>query len=371
MTLQRQVTFWVGALVAFLILLWLLRDVMLPFVAGLAVAYFLDPVADRLERLRLPRWAAVSTILLAFVLGFILAILLFLPVLSDQLAGLREKLPVYAASIERIVRDLSGGWLGQLVGDRLPEIEKSLSQFLGQGASIAAGFLTSVWTGGQALLSFVSLLVVTPVVAFYILLDWDRMIAKVDAWLPRQHLTTIRMIARDIDSAIAGFVRGQASVCLLLGLFYAVGLSLVGLSFGFLIGMVTGLISFIPFVGSILGFVVSVGVALVQVWPDWQLPVVVAVIFAVGQFIEGNILSPRLVGGSVGLHPVWLMFALFAAGSLFGFLGLLVAVPVAAAIAVLVRFALDRYLSSPLYTGAPRGLSAVEPVAGIDERRGA
>jgi predicted PurR-regulated permease PerM len=362
MTLQRQVFFWIGALLVFLLLLWLLSGILLPFIAGLALAYFLDPVADRLERMGLPRWAAVTLILLGFLLILVLAVLLLVPLLGDQVAGLRERLPTYAASIQRIVSDLSRGWLGRLVGARLPDIEKSMGDFLGQGATIFGGFLTSIWSGGQAVIGFVSLLVVTPVVAFYILLDWDHMIGKVDTWLPRQHATTIRMLARQIDASIAGFVRGQATVCLLLGSFYALGLTLAGLSFGFLIGMATGLISFIPFVGSILGFLVSVGVALVQVWPEWQLPVLVAAIFAVGQFVEGNILSPRLVGGSVGLHPVWLMFALFAAGSMFGFVGLLVAVPVSAAIAVLVRFALRQYLASPLYTGTPRLLEHAQAI---------
>jgi predicted PurR-regulated permease PerM len=365
MTLQRQVIFWFGVLVVVTLVLWLLSGVLLPFAAGLALAYFLDPVADRLERLGLPRWAAVSIILLAFVLAAAAILVIFVPILGNQLAGFRERLPTYAASLQRIFDELSQGWLGTLVGDNLPNIQKSLGDSIGQGASILGSFASSLWSGGQALIGVVSVVVVTPVVAFYLLLDWDHMVAKVDGWLPRQHAETIRSIFRDIDAAIAGFVRGQALVCLLLGLFYGTGLSLVGLSFGFLIGLCTGLVSFIPFVGSILGFVVSVGVALVQDWPSWHLPLIVAAIFGAGQFIEGNILSPRLVGGSVGLHPVWLMFALFAAGAFFGFLGLLVAVPVAAAIAVLVRFALGRYLASSFYTGVPSTL-APPPVGEVD-----
>lgn len=353
MSLQRQVTFWVCVLIVFVLMLWLLSSVLLPFVAGIALAYFLDPVADRLERLGLPRWAATGIILLAFLLFFVTVVVLLVPILGDQMAGLREKAPSYVASLKGILASLNSGWLGRFVGGRIPDLEKSLSDSLGQGASLVATFLTSLWSGGQALLGLVSVLVVTPVVAFYILLDWDHMVTKVDGWVPRQQVPTVRRLAGEIDRAIAGFVRGQATVCLLLGLFYGIALSVVGLSFGFLIGLTAGLISFIPFAGSILGLVVSVGVALVQGWPDWQLPAIVAAIFAVGQFIEGNILSPRLVGNSVGLHPVWLMFALLVAGSLFGFLGLLVAVPVAAAIGVLVRFALDRYLASPLYTGTP------------------
>ena len=195
------------------------------------------------------------------------------------------------------------------------------------------------------------LFVVTPVVAFYMLLDWDRMVAKVDSWIPRDHVGSVREIASDIDSAVAGFVRGQGTVCLALGLFYALGLTMAGLNFGLLIGLVAGLISFIPYIGSLVGLVVAIGVALVQFWPDWIPIAIVAGVFFAGQFIEGNVLQPKLVGNRVGLHPVWLMFALFAFGMLFGFVGMLIAVPAAAAVGVLVRFGLRSYLGSPFYRG--------------------
>ena len=172
----------------------------------------------------------------------------------------------------------------------------------------------------------------TPVVAFYMLVDWDRMVRTVDSWMPVRQRETIRAIAHDIDRAIAGFVRGQALVCLILGTFYAVGLSVIGLNFGALIGMTAGLLSFIPYVGSLTGLILSMGVAIVQFWPDWTMILATLGIFVFGQFVEGNILSPKLVGESVGLHPVWLMFALLAFGALFGFVGLLLAVPLAAAI---------------------------------------
>lgn len=354
MSLQRQVFFWLGALALFVALVWLLQGMLLPFIGGLAIAYFLDPVADRLERLGLPRWAAASVILLGFIFVIVLAILLVVPMLGEQFNGLRERLPSIVASMQRILGELNQGWLGGIFAERLQNIQKSLGDYVGQGAQLLGTFVSSIWSGSQAVIGVISVLIVTPVVAFYILLDWDNMVARVDSWLPRDHVEAIRGIFRDIDAAIAGFVRGQATVCLLLGLFYGSGLTLLGVSFGFLIGLCTGLASFIPYVGSILGFVVTVSVALVQVWPDWHLPVYVALLFGAGQILEGYVLSPRLVGGSVGLHPVWLMFALLAAGSLFGFIGLLVAVPVAAAIGVLVRFALSRYLASQYYTGHVR-----------------
>jgi predicted PurR-regulated permease PerM len=186
------------------------------------------------------------------------------------------------------------------------------------------------------------------------LLDWDRMVTEIDKLVPREHVHTVRVIARDMNKAIAGFVRGQGTVCLLLGIIYAVGLTVTGLNFGLLIGLFAGLISFIPYVGSLVGLLLALGVALVQFWPDYINVLYVAIAFGIGQFIEGNILQPKLVGSSVGLHPVWLMFALFAFGSLLGFTGMLIAVPTAAAVGVLVRFVIHRYQQSPLYTGEYR-----------------
>jgi predicted PurR-regulated permease PerM len=188
-------------------------------------------------------------------------------------------------------------------------------------------------------------------VAFYLLIDWDRMIASIDSWVPPRHRATVRELGRDMDQALSGFVRGQSALCLILGLFYAGGLWLIGLNFGPLIGMVAGLISFIPYVGSFTGLGLSVGVAMVQFLPDWTWVAATFGVFMVGQFIEGNILSPKLVGASVGLHPVWVMFALLAFGSLFGFVGLLLAVPLAAMLGVLLRFALHSYQASPFFTG--------------------
>ena len=235
-----------------------------------------------------------------------------------------------------------------------------------------------MWNGGQALLSVISLFVVTPVVAFYLLLEWDRMVAKIDGWLPRQHRDTVRQLAHEMDLAVAGFVRGQVSVCFLLGAFYAIGLAAVGLNFGLLIGIGAGLVSFIPYVGATLGLVVSLGVALVQFWPDWPMVAAVLAIFAVGQFLEGNVLQPKLVGNNVGLHPVWLMFALFAFGYLFGFVGMLIAVPAAAMIGVLIRFALSQYMASVLYTGegtmmtsgVPGDAAGVLPEQKVESRDG-
>jgi len=348
---QRQCTFWIAAVVALALVLWLLGDILLPFVAGLAVAYLLDPLADRLERVGMSRtWAAV-VILMLFLIILLLAILLLAPVLAGQLRTLAENVPGYIDRIQNLIAGPGQDFIRSITGSNIPNVRESIGGLVAEGASWLGNFLTQLWAGGAALISLISLFVVTPVVAFYMLVDWDAMVDTVDGWLPLHQRETIRELFREIDYAVSRFVRGQALVCLLLGIFYATGLTLVGLNFGLLIGLGAGFISFIPYVGSLTGLLVAGGVGLAQFWPDWVMIGAVLAVFFVGQFIEGNILSPNLVGRSVGLHPVWLMFALFAFGALFGFVGLLIAVPLAAAVGVLVRFALRRYLASPLYTG--------------------
>ncbi|THV25647.1 AI-2E family transporter [Peteryoungia ipomoeae] len=363
--LRRQALFWVGFLALFVLFLMVFSSVLLPFIAGMALAYFLDPVADRLERLGLSRLMATIVILVSFVIVFVLSLMIIIPLLASQLNDFIAKVPEYVTQLQTFISTSNASWLPDWVDGQMETIRQNFSRYLSEGVGFIGTLLGQIWNSGKALLDIVSLLVVTPVVAFYLLLDWDRMIAKVDSWVPRGQLGTVRRLAGELDSTIAGFVRGQGSLCLILGIFYAVGLSLAGLNFGLLIGFFTGMISFIPYVGSTVGLLLSLGVALVQFWPDFVWIGVIAGIFFLGQFIEGNILQPKLVGKSVGLHPVWLMFALFAFGALFGFVGVLVAVPAAAAIGVLVRFALSRYLESDLYYGAALDVALTEtPLAG-------
>ena len=351
MTLTRQMTFWVLTLLVGIVALWVLREILLPFVAGMALAYLLDPLANRLERVGVNRLVASLIIIGAFVLVFVALILIFVPLLVGQLGAFIEKLPGYVSRLQALAMDPNREWLRKIVGDGVADAQ--IGDLVKQGAGWIATFLKSLWSGGQALLSIFSLVVVTPVVAFYLLSDWDRMVATVDNWIPLHHRDTVHGLGREMDDAIAGFVRGQTAVCLILGSFYAVTLTLTGLSFGLLIGLASGIITFIPYVGSMTGLVVATGVAIAQFWPEYTPILTVLGIFFVGQFLEGYVLSPKLVGESIGLHPVWLMFALFAFGYLFGFVGLLIAVPLAAVIGVLARFALRRYLASPFYTGEP------------------
>ena len=348
---RRQVLFWLGATAGLVLFLYVFSSILLPFLAGMILAYFLDPVADWLERRGLSRLAATILILVMFVIVLVLALMLIIPVLATQLADFLGRLPDYLSRLQALVTGFDPDWLSETLGVDPASLRDGLNSLLTQGAGFLSALFASIWSSGKTLIDLAGLFVITPVVAFYMLLDWDKMIATVDGWIPRDHLATVRAIAGDVDTAVAGFVRGQGTLCLILGVLYAIGLTAVGLNFGLLIGLFAGLVSFIPYVGSLLGLVLSVGVAIVQFWPEWHWIAIVAAIFFGGQFIEGNILQPNLVGKSVGLHPVWLMFALFAFGALFGFVGLLVAVPAAAAVGVLVRFALSRYLDSPLYRG--------------------
>ena len=353
MILQKQVTFWVIAFLILILVLWLLSPILLPFIAGLVLAYFLDPVADALERLGLPRLMATAAILLLSILLLVFIGLLIVPILGDQIVKFAGDLPSLMQSLLARFNDVAPQWIKDAIAKSGTDVQGSISDIAGKAAGWTATLLASIWSGGMALVNVLSLMVVTPIVAFYLLADWDHLVAKVDGWLPRDHAASIRSIFTDIDSALAGFIRGQGTVCLLLGMYYALALTIAGLKFGLVIGLAAGLLSFIPFVGVLVGGLVAIGVGLVQFWPDFTSILIVVGIFAVGQFIEGNFLSPKLVGSSIGLHPVWLMFALFAFGYVFGFVGLLLAVPMAAAAGVLVRFALNQYLASKLYRGIP------------------
>jgi predicted PurR-regulated permease PerM len=350
--LQRQMVFWLAALAIFILLLWLLADILLPFIAGLAIAYFLTPLTDRLERMGVNRLIAALAIISLVVLLIVLVLLLILPLLGNQLASLIENIPTYVTKLRSLISNTEWPWLKNLIGNGFGS-DKGISDLLTQSAGWLTTFLKSLWSGGRALVSLFSLIVVTPVVAFYLIYDWHKMVDTADSWIPVRQRDTVHRLVRETDAAIAGFVRGQTAVCLILGTFYAAALTVSGLNFGLLIGLISGLITFIPYVGSMTGLILSLGVAVAQFWPEYTSILIVLGIFLVGQFLEGNVLSPKLVGESVGLHPVWLIFALLAFGYLFGFVGLLIAVPLAATIGVLTRFALRRYLESSFYTGEP------------------
>ncbi|WP_394178150.1 AI-2E family transporter [Yoonia maritima] len=362
---QQQAKYWGIVTAVMLVVLWFLGDVILPFVLGGAIAYCFDPIADRLEAAGFSRTAAVTIITLVAVILFILLILLVIPTLISQTTQLIDTAPQLFNRLQSALTE------------RFPSLVDSEStvrkQLLAIGEAIQSKggeLINGVLSSAIGLLNVVVLLVIVPVVAFYLLLDWDKMTARIDDLLPRDHVDTVRMLAREIDRTLASFIRGQGTVCLILGTYYAVALMIAGLKFGLIVGFIAGLVTFIPYVGALVGGVLAVGLALFQFWggsevidgetvtqtTNWLRIGIVAGIFFLGQFLEGNILTPKLVGGSVGLHPVWLLFALSVFGSLFGFVGMLVAVPVAAVIGVLTRYGIEHYKGGRLY----RGLSTDE-----------
>ncbi|MGB0853319.1 MAG: AI-2E family transporter [Pikeienuella sp.] len=350
MTVKEQAKWWGVGLVVFIALLMLLSEVLTPFLLGAAIAYFADPIADKLQTRGISRVWSTVIITVAALLVAIIMMILAVPLIIEQVQLAIKATPGIIGGIKDFVEltvlpkvgpDLLGGTY----------LSDALSKFQGQLQELSARILSGAWSVTAAGFQIISVAVITPVVAFYLLLDWDNMIARIDDLLPRHHAATIRSLSTQVDRVLAGFVRGQLTVCLILGAFYALGLIIVQLPFGLLVGVFAGLISFIPFVGSILGGALSIGIALVHFWDEPHKIVIVAIIFGIGQAVEGNVLSPKLVGGSVGLHPVWLMFSLSAFGALFGFAGLLVAVPAAAVIGVFLRFSVSQYKESRLYQG--------------------
>lgn len=348
--------FWTLVIVAFMACLYLFRPILTPFVIGMLLAYLLNPPVIRLSRLGIGRtWASVLVLLLAFIV-FVGVLLLILPLLQQQLTDLVGKLPALVSVIRARLLELLALAQSRMSPETAAKVQESVSGVLGDLAgnlaAMLGGLLAGIWTGGMALVNVLSLVFITPLVAFYMLNDWDRIIAAIDGNIPRRYVPTVRDLAHDIDIHLAGYVRGVSMICVILAVYYGTALSLVGLDFGLIIGLLIGVLSFIPFVGAIVGFILSVGLALVQ-FSEFTSVLLVVGIFVVGQVVEGNVLQPWLVGRQVNLHPVWIIFALLAGGTVFGFLGVLLGVPIAVVISVLLRYALKRYRRSPLFQGDP------------------
>jgi predicted PurR-regulated permease PerM len=352
-TKGQRIALLAGLLIVFWLTLQLFASILLPFVLSAGIAYFLDPLAWRLTRLGVPRWlAALSLILGLFLVGLVF-ILLFYPMILAQIGILVSRVPAYAGQLQawagRILIDLQDHLGPEFVDTKLRDLVGGQA---GAMLSFVIGAITSILGGGFALFNVLSLLVVTPVVSFYLLRDWPRVVRRIDLWLPRRYAGVIRAQAHEVDRILSAWVRGQALCCVLLALFYAVGLSVVGLDLGLIVGLAAGLLSFIPYVGTITGGVTSIGLAFAQ-FPDWTGVVKVIAVFMIGQTLEGYVIYPRFLGDRVELHALWVIFALFAGGAAYGFLGVLLAVPVAATIGVLARFWLRRYMASSLYLDTP------------------
>jgi predicted PurR-regulated permease PerM len=355
MRIERQVLFWLSAAVLLVLAIGLLRPILLPFVAGIVIAYFLNPAAEWLTKWGFSRAVASVLIVAVFVCAIAAALVFLVPLLLNQAQEFAVALP---EELSRL-RTLLEAWARERLGGHYPDFQSGLdraSQTLGDNwASLAGALAGSLWSQGLALFNFVSLMLVTPLVVFYVLMDWYPMVAKIDSWLPREHAPTLRRLAADINAAVSAFIRGQGTVCFVLAVYYALTLTAAGLKYGLLVGLGTGLLSFVPFVGWALGLITATVIATVQFWPDY-LPILMVIgIFAGAQVLDAGFLSPNIVGSKIGLHPVWLIFSLFVFSYLFGFVGVLVAVPIAAAVGVLVRFALSLYLASGVYRGEEVG----------------
>lgn len=340
--------FWFVVVLLAVGFLWLFQGILAPFILGMAIAYLLNPPVKKLEGLGWPRWLAVLSLLFVFLSAVAVAVAFLVPLLLHEGAQLVHALPVVLLRFQEAVIPLA-----QRLGiDVTPDAAVIVDQIQGQAGTIfkaGRNVLTGVIAGGAVVVSFVSFVFLMPIVAFYMMVDWPHVVAKFGDLVPRSKADVVGGLMGEADRTLAGFIRGQLSVCAILGLFYGVGLSIAGVPFGFVIGLVAGILSIMPYVGSGLGLIAALAFAWFGTGDSVTVLAALAV-FGIGQFFEGNFLTPRLVGENVGLHPLWVIFALMAGGSLFGFAGLLVAVPVAAVIGVLVRFAIAEYKKSGYYT---------------------
>ncbi|PJB72232.1 MAG: AI-2E family transporter [Alphaproteobacteria bacterium CG_4_9_14_3_um_filter_47_13] len=345
---RNHLIFWILAFGFFLAFVSLFSTILLPFILGIAIAYLLDPLVAFLGRRKIPRGIAALLILGAFFVFIAALLAIVVPILVREGHGLIEALPGY---IEIASDKLAPyiGWMQESFNNGNSEtfkqtLQNNISKFLTVGADILGGLAN----GGQAFAGFISVVVLTPIVSYFMMKEWNSITEWVDHLIPRSRYETIKGLLRAIDKKLAGFVRGQLGVAFILAVIYAFSLTLVGLKFGFLIGLIAGVLSIIPLVGSTIGLFVSVIVAWFQA-EELSYVGLIGGIFLVGQFVEGNFLTPKLLGKSVGLHPLWILFALLAGGSLFGIVGMLLAIPVAAVVGVLLGFAITQYKNSGYY----------------------
>lgn len=358
MRADRQLLFWGAVGIFAFAAVFVLRPVLLPFVAGMVIAYALNPVAEFLVRRGLSRTIASAIVVALIMTALVLAIVFLLPVVIAQLQQLIEFMPTASVRLRQLVEEVAR----ERLGDRFEAFRQGLDRAVTgvelDWSLIVPAVLKSLWAQGLAVVNLVSLALVTPLVVFYLLVDWQPMLRRIESWIPRATAPTVDRLAGDIDAAIAAFIRGQGLVCLILAAFYAIGLTWVGLRYGLLIGLATGLLCFIPYVGWALGVIVSCVMVLLQAWPDLVPLYKVVAIFLAGMAIDSAFLSPRIVGSRIGLHPLWLIFSIFAFSYLLGFVGVLLAVPLAAACAVLVRHGLEVYLGSDVYHGRSTSAAA-------------
>ncbi len=335
-------------------LLWRLGPVLTPFAVAAAIAYLTDPLVDRLEQAGIRGWKlgrtlAVTLVFLMLTVLIAVALLVFIPVLIRQARELIDQVPQMIDWFTGTALPWISAQLGLDLADfRRPEMVELAKDYWQQAAGAAVDVAQTLGKGGAVALTVITNLVLIPVVAFYLMRDWDRLIAAIQSLLPRSMVTRVSGVAREIDEVLSAFLRGQFMVMIALGGIYSIGLWAIGLKAAFLIGMVAGILSIVPYLGSVVGLALAIGMALFQ-YGDLLHFVLVLVVFGVGQTLEGMVLTPWLVGDKIGLHPVAVIFAVLAGGQLFGFIGILLALPVAAALNVVVRHVHDIYQHSAWY----------------------
>jgi len=342
-----------GLTAAFLLCAWLFfelfSEILLPFVVAAGLAYFLDPVVTRLERLGVRRALGALIMLLGLAVALVLFILQLYPVIADQAVSLAQSMPGYVTTAQHDFADVIRNVQHKLgPGSVSAKLQDIAANQAGTIASFAGSAVSNIIGRGFAVVNVLTLLIVTPIVSFYFLRDWPRIIGYLDDWLPRPYEAIIRAQAIEVNRVLAAWIRGQAICCLVLALAYALGLTLVGLDFGLIVGLAAGLLSFIPYVGTLLGAITAVLISLNQN-PGWHSIISVLIVFASGQALNDYFIQPRFLGDRLGLPAVWIIFSLFAGGAAFGFAGIMLAVPVMATLGVLARFWLKRYLKSSLY----------------------
>ncbi len=345
--LSRRLLFWLLMTLLFFGFLFLIRDMLLPFILGILIAYCLDPAADKLEEWGCSRAISTSIITVIFFAILIIVILALAPTLAKQISGLLADIPGYISILQANLVEQVGKLPLPIDWESELDTKDLVENIISDGKGLAGKLLQS----GMALINLISLLIITPVVSFYLLRDWDKLMEKLDTLLPRNHAETIRTQLQKVDETLAGFIRGQFNVMLILAVFYALTLLFAGVKYAVIIGLICGFLIIIPYIGTLIGGILSTGIAFMQ-FDDWQSTLVVAGIFVIGQMLEGYALTPKLVGDRVGLHPVWIIFGMLAGASLFGFVGVLIAVPVTAIIGVLMRFAVEQYQDSDFYKGS-------------------
>lgn len=348
--MNKKFVFWFIFTCLFGGLIYALRGILLPFILGFILAYILNPLTIRLEKKVCSRSVASGSIVVGLIITILSSLLIIFPILQSQIIGFIQKVPSYVSTLWNKILPFLDMAKGYTSPEQMDVFKETISSQAFSFFNKIGVVLLDLFGESMVLFNIVSFILITPIITFYLLNDWPTIVKKIKGFIPQHKINIVQDHLTQIDIILSAFIRGQVIVCLFLALFYGLGLTVIGLDLGFSVGFIAGILSFIPYVGSITGFILSLLLAFNQS-AGWSLFVGVLLVFGIGQFIEGYILTPKLVGDKVGLHPAWVIFALFAGGYLFGFLGVLLAVPVSAVFGVLLRSGLQWYKKSAFYKG--------------------